>query len=223
MKKLATLYRFLVCALFATGIQTSVAQAAPYTFSVSAGTSGTTVAEGTTSQVVKVAISPTVVAGDEIQISYKTINGTATGSVDYTEITSGVLTFNATSASVQEIALTTIADGIVENDEKLTVQVLNPVVQQGTNTVSWGGAVDTEITITSSDAATVTLSNVIPSAVEGANLEYQVDLSKKASEDVVITYTIVGSGSDVAEASDYSSSGSVTIPPAPRVPLYWLR
>ena len=212
MKKFTTLYRLLVCALFTAGIQCSVVHAVVYKLSVSDGTSGTTVAEGTTSQVVSVTISPAVLAGDEVQVSYETIDSTAiAANNDYTGISGGILTFNSTSASTQEVDLTTIADGIVENDEKLVIRVFNPIVTSGISTVSWSGDVDTGITITSSDVATVTLNGVTTSAVEGANLEYQVDLSQKASEDVVVTYTIAGSGSDVAEVSDYSSSGSVTI------------
>ncbi len=147
-------------------------------------------------------------ASEDVIVSYSIVGSGSdvAEASDYTSAGSVTIAAGTQSAS---ILIGVVDDLIVENSEELTITLDS--VSGSVSAVGLGTSVSATGTLVDNDSAVVDLSGVTTSAVEGTNLEYQVDLSYKASEDVVVTYTIAGSGSDAAEASDYSSSGSVTI------------
>jgi hypothetical protein len=112
-----------------------------------------------------------------VTVDYNTTGGTATAGADFTS-TSGTLVFTPPS-TVQNVEVPTLADGVVENDETLTVDLTNPANAEvgGTPaTVTIRGAaapsyqVQPNVTVTEGkDAAaqvTVTLASVAAGPVD---------------------------------------------------------
>nr|WP_321467068.1 PilC/PilY family type IV pilus protein [uncultured Desulfobulbus sp.] len=209
MKLFLTVSRFLMLlALLSMGIQTSIANATDYTISVS---SAAPVVEGSTTAVVTVSLSPAVATGEQVAISWATVDGTATAaSGDYNAAT-GTLVFDP-GDSAKSISVAANTDGTVENSESLKIHVSNPTFVSGSGVLSGDTDVERSVTITNVETATVTLSGVVVDGTEGTSLSYKIDLSNPVADDVVVNYSVAGSGTDAAEGTDYTSGSSVIIP-----------
>ena len=195
----------LLAALFVLG---APAHAADYIITV---TKIADVAEGAPADVVSVSLSPTVQAGENIQIQWMTVDGSATVADSDYSTDSGVLVFT-TGESEKKIAFSASAEGQVENDETVGIRVFNPSYVSGSGNLSGDTDVTRSITISNTDTAVVTLAGATTSAVEGNSLYYDVHLSNPVAWPVTVSYGVVGSGADIAESTDYTGGSSVVIP-----------
>jgi len=144
---------------------------------------------------------------EDIIVTYTIAGYGADGAEPADYISNGSVTISAGDLSAP-LVVAVVDDLIAENTEGLVVKLSGVVsglpVNLGTSIGAYGSIGD-------NDSSEVTLTGVSTSDVEGALLQYQVVLTNEVSEDVVLNFTLDGSGADEAEASDYIGIGSVTI------------
>ena len=152
---------------------------------------------------------------EAVAVTYA-LSGTATEGADYTQPDplTVVIPMGMTTAT---IAITTLADDVLEGDETLTVTLTHAstmagTVRLGTPTTGTTTIGDGDATVTVDVAAFDALTGEEAVTVnEGEAQTFTVTLSGLVSEDVVVGYA-TANGS--ATAADYSgsASGTVTIP-----------
>jgi PilC-like protein with beta-propeller domain/Calx-beta domain-containing protein len=161
-----------------------------------------------------VTLTPAIGAGspDEVTVSYYTGNDTAINSSDFTGV-SGTINFRDAvgQRDSQTVAITVKGDDIVESDETFYFRLTGEdVTNPGPNTVTIGADTGTG-TITNDDSYEATIeAGPKDGAEDGAgSLSYTVTLSNEVSEDVDVTYTVIGSGPNPAAGTDFSPSGGI--------------
>jgi uncharacterized repeat protein (TIGR01451 family)/gliding motility-associated-like protein len=141
-------------------------------------------------------------------VDYSTANGTAIAGLDYVA-TSGTLTFPAGSAAGSSITFTVpiIDDNLVEPSETFNAIISN--VTGGLVTIASGIAT---VTITDNDSSVASITPGTSGNESGpVNGTFTVTLSKPASTDTQLTYTLSGTAT---EGSDYATivTKTITIP-----------
>jgi VCBS repeat-containing protein len=145
-----------------------------------------------------------------VSVNYATGNGTATSPADYTA-GSGTLSF-AAGVTSQTVTVSIAEDAISEGNETFNVTLSTP----GNATIADGTGVGT---ITDNDSTPTIASVSSPTAAEGTDLVYTVNLSNASATATTFAYTL-GGGS--ATAADYGmptfnngvtlSGGVLTVP-----------
>ena len=135
------------------------------------------------------------------------VGGTATAGADYTA-PSGTLTL-AAGAATGTIAITTLADQVLDAGETLEVRLVSASTATRTVVIDATAAATTSIV----DGGAVTVSVADATAVEGATASFKVKLSAVVADPVEVTYeTSSGTGAgDAAAGTDYAvTSGTLT-------------
>ncbi|MBO6497549.1 MAG: Ig-like domain-containing protein, partial [Roseivirga sp.] len=102
-----------------------------------------------------------------LSVDVSTVNGTATGGVDFSPITAQTITFDGTAGETETLDITITADAIVEADETITVSMsgLTPATAASTDIDITDGAT---VTINNDDQATVTIADASGAEADGA-------------------------------------------------------
>jgi methionine-rich copper-binding protein CopC len=114
-----------------------------------------------------------------LSVDVSTVNGTATGGVDFSPITAQTIMFDGTAGETETLDISITADAIVEADETITVSMSNltPVTVSSTDIDITDGAT---VTINNDDQATVTIADASGAEADGvitltATLDNAVD------------------------------------------------
>ena len=145
-----------------------------------------------------------------VKLRYETVPGTATAddftaASDTRDINIGASPMNA----LITVAITN--DSRAEGEETFTLNLSleNPPA----NVVLAATSAKATISDDADDALSVSVASEEDSVEEGSDANFPVTLSGTSTADVVVKYTIVGTGDDAAEKDDYEVPGdSVTIP-----------
>ena len=143
-----------------------------------------------------------------IEISYETIEDTATADVDFTNISNGTATITASSTSVS-ISIQIKGDTLNEGNETFMVNVATPP----TNAVFADGNSELVATITIIDDEVPTLSvdNSTLSVSESAGTtKIGLILSGPTSDDVVVTYSTSITDLNTAQPADFTAQSAST-------------
>ncbi|WPZ10885.1 Ig-like domain-containing protein [Roseivirga spongicola] len=102
-----------------------------------------------------------------LSVDVSTVNGTATGGVDFSPITAQTIMFDGTAGETETLDISITADAIVEADETITVSMSNltPVTVSSTDIDITDGAT---VTINNDDQATVTIADASGAEADGA-------------------------------------------------------
>lgn len=148
-------------------------------------------------------------AGRDVQVSYRTVDGTAEAGADFTAVTSGTVTVGA-GRLTETLDITIINDDVDELfSEAFTVELFDPV------NVGIGDGVGTG-TIIDDDGPGVSFEDVKITVIEGdapGPIELQVTLARDPVGDVTVDWTTApGSNPGAASAgSDFTAdSGTLT-------------
>ena len=157
-------------------------------------------ASATEGQAVSFAVTLSPAASSTVRVNYRTSNGTASSSSDYTSA-SGTLTFRAGETS-KTISVRTTDDTIAESNETFTVRLSSASGATIADASATG-------TINDNDGTQPSLSIADASATEGQALSFAVTLSPAATGRVTVSYrTADGTASS---SSDYTSvSGTLS-------------
>ena len=162
-------------------------------------------APGTT-DTLRFAVSLSAASGQQVTVNYAEIatGRTATPGVDYTAITSGMLTF-AASETRDTLKVAVIGDALNEPNETVVVQLSNPsnatiATATGTGTIN-------------DDDGAPTLSISSPSVMEGApgttdTLRFAVSLSAASGQQVTVNYAEIATGRTATPGVDYTALAS---------------
>ncbi|MCZ2340934.1 MAG: hypothetical protein LC104_03960 [Bacteroidales bacterium] len=159
---------------------------------------------GTTTLTFPVTLS--AVYGEDITLSYSTIDGTAIGGTDFTGVSGGTVTITAGQLT-GTIAITVNRDDLDEPDETLSVQLTgvttgNAIILNGTGTG-----------IIQDDDATPVVSISGPvSVTEGGTATFTVSLSSRSAEPVVVTLAVDNGTAQAPGDYTIPSPLTVTIP-----------
>ena len=157
-------------------------------------------ASATEGQALSFVVTLSPAARSTVTVSYRTANGTASSSSDYTSA-SGTLTFRAGETS-KTISVPTTDDNLEESSETFTVGLSSA----SGATISDASATGT---INDNDGTQPALSIADASATEGQALSFAVTLSPAASSTVTVSYRT--SNGTASSSSDYTSaSGTLT-------------
>ena len=171
--------------------------------------SSPTVTEGSGSSSLEFIVTLSAASGQQVTVGYADAGtGTATSDVDYTEITSGTLTF-AAGVTRDTLAVPVTADALDEDNETVIVELSN--ASNATISTATGTGTITD------DDATPTLSIASASVAEGTtgatpSLEFIVSLSAVSGRQVTVDYADATSGT-ATSGTDYTeiTSGTLTI------------
>jgi hypothetical protein len=180
------------------------------TLSISNGTAVTEGDSGTVNMVFTVTL--TNPPAGPVQVSYQTVDGTATTlDLDYVN-TFGVLTFTpgTAGATSQTITVPVLGDIELEADESFTLMLLNPNGGATIATPSGAG------TITDDDEATISIADATVAEGTGAGtttLDFTVTLSAAQTQDVTVVVN-TSDGTATVAGNDYTAvvNQTVTIP-----------
>ncbi|WP_268124473.1 Ig-like domain-containing protein [Roseivirga pacifica] len=102
-----------------------------------------------------------------LSVDVSTVNGTATGGVDFSPITTQTITFDGTAGETETLDVSITADAIVEADETITVSMsgLTPATAASADIDITDGA---KVTINNDDQATVTIADASGAEADGA-------------------------------------------------------
>ena len=157
-------------------------------------------ASATEGQPLSFAVTLSPAASSTVTVSYRTANGTASSSSDYTAV-SGTLTFRAGDTR-KTISVRTTDDTRDESNETFTVRLSS----------ASGAAISDDSatgTINDNDGSLPSLSIADVSATEGRTLSFAVTLSPAASSTVTVSYRT--SNGTASSSSDYTAvSGTLT-------------
>ncbi len=157
-------------------------------------------ASATEGQTLSFAVTLSSAASSTVTVSYRTANGTASSSSDYTAV-SGTLTFRAGDTR-KTISVGTTDDTRDESNETFTVRLSSA----SGATISDDSATGT---INDNDGSQPSLSIADASATEGRTLSFAVTLSPAASSTVTVSYRT--SSGTASSSSDYTAaSGTLT-------------
>jgi large repetitive protein len=165
-----------------------------------------TVAEGIGNATFSVTLNAP--SGQTVQVNYSTSDGpspAATGNVDYTQQTGGLLVF-APGETTKTVTVPITQDALDEPDEKFTVSLSN----ESNATVSKRDG----IAMIADDDGTPSVSIVnAPAVTEGAQSQFPVTLSAQSGQAVTVNYAL---SHGTTTGGDFSTppplSGSITIP-----------
>ena len=169
--------------------------------------------EGTTGDTpsLEFIVSLSAVSGRQVTVAYAdATSGTATSGTDYTEITSGTLTF-AAGVTSDTLAVTVRGDALDEDDETVIVTLSsasNATFTGGNATLTGTGTItddDDEPTLSIADAS-VTEGD----AGETPSLEFIVSLSAASGKVVTVGYADATSGT-ATSGTDYTALDSGTL------------
>ena len=168
------------------------------TVSVSAVDVSVDEADGTT---VLVRATLTGVADRDVGVTYTISDVSTTDGVDYSGVTSGVLTWPALTSGDQTVSLDVLVDAIDEIDETLEVSLTLPT---GGVTIADGTAV---VTIVDDDTAELSIVDLTFGEADGTVAAVRVTLSGESSRTVSVSFAT----SDVSAAagSDYQFASGV--------------
>ena len=152
-------------------------------------------ASATEGQTLSFAVTLSSAASSTVTVSYRTSNGTASSSSDYTSA-SGTLTFRADDTR-KTISVRTTDDTRDESNETFTVRLSNA----SGATISDDSATGT---INDNDGSLPSLSIADASAVEGQTLSFAVTLNPAATSTVTVRYRT--SNGSASSSSDYTSA-----------------
>ena len=145
---------------------------------------------------------------DPIEISYETIEDTATADVDFTNISNGtaIVTPNTTSVS---ISIQIKGDMLNEGNETFMVKVVTPPTNAGfTDGVS---ELLATITIIDDEVPTLSVDNSTLSVSESAGTtNIGLILSGPTSDDVVVTYSTSITDLNTAQLTDFTAQTAST-------------
>ena len=157
-------------------------------------------ASATEGQTLSFAVTLSRAAASTVTVSYRTSNGTASSSTDYTSA-SGTLTFRPPDTR-KTISVRTTDDNDVESNETFTVRLSNASGAPISDDSATG-------TINDNDGAQPALSIADASATEGQTLSFAVTLSRAATSTVTVSYRT--SNGTASSFSDYTAaSGTLT-------------
>ncbi|HYV48774.1 MAG TPA: Calx-beta domain-containing protein [Myxococcaceae bacterium] len=156
---------------------------------------------GTTAFVFTVSLDAAPAAGQDVQVSWATVDGTAHVGSDYAA-GSGTLTFTSGGALSQTISISVTGDTAREPDETFTVVLSDP--QNATLARVTGVG-----TIVADDFPSLSISDA--SAAEGATLSFQVTLSLAPAPGQDVQVSWATSDGTATAGSDYTAaSGTLT-------------
>ncbi len=143
-------------------------------------------------------------SAQEVTVSYKTVDVTATGGQDYEAVVGGSLVIPAGKTDTT-IVVGTIEDDLDEEDTETFMLVLSVPVNSALDEYEGTGTIEDN-----DDAPTVSIEDA-PSVAEGVATEFTVTLSEVSGRDVVVPY--VTSDGTANSPGDYVAepSGSVKI------------
>ena len=171
-----------------------------------------TVVEGSAATfLVNLSSTSGVAAGSTaVTVDYTLLAGAAAED-DFEEDASGTLTFPA-GESVATITVTTVADGLLEGDEELTVTLTANSATTAAGTVIVSGDDNSAMTTIGDTGRRVTVSVADTTVDEGEDAVFTVSLSGKVSVDVMMDYGTTEDGSATPN-TDFTpeSSESFTI------------
>jgi hypothetical protein len=159
-----------------------------------------------------VTVSPTVQTGHTVTVQYSTLEtGTAkAANGDFTAEANTVLTFNQGDSS-KTATVTTLDEGVVEDQESFPVELSNPSSSPGNAVISTGtgtGYIDDndQYTISVADAAAVT---------EGTQSSFTVTVSPAVQTGDTVTVNYSTSDGTAVEPGDYTAETNKTLTFAP--------
>lgn len=158
-----------------------------------------------------IVVSPAVEAGDEVQVTVSSLNGTAVAGSDFTGLASQTLTFTP-GMTTQTVSIQIQEDTAVEGNETFTLELSNGVLSatDHTSTISNPDPADATGTITNDDSATFNIEADVSQTENSGNAIFTVSTSdtiEASAEDITLNYT---TATGTASATDFSGGGSVS-------------
>lgn len=156
-----------------------------------------------------ISLPPTILAAENITVSY-TMSGTATAGSDYTAITASVIIPSGENSV--EVPLNVIDDNIIENTETVVFSLTGGTSASFIYTVSTtNGSASANITDNDFDInSQVVLLTKVSDAIEGGtNGQYRIAFPPgvTSSEDVTVQFTLSGTAKETLPEDDYNLSG----------------
>ncbi|MCP3892118.1 MAG: hypothetical protein GY702_25090 [Desulfobulbaceae bacterium] len=159
--------------------------------------------EDSGSLVFRVELDRQPVDSEVVTIKYKTVEGTATATSDYTPITEGTLTFNKDKDAVQNVSVTLVDDDVMENAEQFTVELFGA----STNVYLENG--EAIGTITDDDYIVETFADItVDESVGDAKLK--VTLNTEVRDGDSVKFKVTYQDGTAIEGSDFTAP-SVTL------------